>query len=334
MVPDCRFERRSAFRCGNQRAGNFRNCAGRVVVEQPLFAAGRSAQRGATGELRNRCGNGDCGRAAARGNAIHARNYSGAERLRHVVCLRRAGGIFYLHCGVHRGNQSRAFRFAGSGIGTGRRLHDGIQRLPLGALFPRGIHQHGRRRVDRHNAISWRMAAPVCRNAGFQFSRLGAVGADAGRWRILFLSRAEAAGKSAESFYGGRGAAHVFGRDHSRGAAGSCRRQFASRFEAGIARGFLVPVESGAVHLFVHVAAVYVPALPVRSVDAPGLAIFDSAVDRQRDGDRRGPRAAPALGMGASAGVRPDDVTDTVGSRMAGLGRREEGQRARVRGGA
>ena len=36
---------------------------------------GRAAQRRATGELRNRGGNGDCGRAAACRNAFDARNY-------------------------------------------------------------------------------------------------------------------------------------------------------------------------------------------------------------------------------------------------------------------
>jgi hypothetical protein len=64
-----------AFYRGNQRAGNFRNRAGRMVLEQPLFAAGRAAQRRATGELRNRGGDGDCGRAAARRDAFHAGNY-------------------------------------------------------------------------------------------------------------------------------------------------------------------------------------------------------------------------------------------------------------------
>jgi hypothetical protein len=86
----------------------------------------------------------------------------------------------------------------------------------------------------------------------------------------------------------------------------------------------LVFVESGAIHLSVHVAAVYVPALPVRSVDAPGLAIFDSAFDRQRDGDRRGPRAAPALGMEPLDGVSADDGTDLARGRIARVGEREE----------
>ena len=44
------------------------------------------------------------------------------------------------------------------------------------------------------------------------------------------------------------------------------------------------------VHLRVHVAAVHVSALPLRSVDAPGLAIPGAAFDRERDGHRRGPR--------------------------------------------
>ena len=54
VVSDCRPERRAAVHPGHQRAGDFRNRAGRMGVEQPLFAAGRAAQRGATGELRNR----------------------------------------------------------------------------------------------------------------------------------------------------------------------------------------------------------------------------------------------------------------------------------------
>ncbi len=41
------------FILGSQLARNFRDCARRLGVEQPLFAAGRVAQRGAAGELRN-----------------------------------------------------------------------------------------------------------------------------------------------------------------------------------------------------------------------------------------------------------------------------------------
>ncbi len=48
------------------------------------------------------------GGAAAGRDALDSRNYSGAGRLRRLVCFCRACWIFYLHCRVHRGNQSRA----------------------------------------------------------------------------------------------------------------------------------------------------------------------------------------------------------------------------------
>ena len=88
---------------------------------------------------------------------------AGAGGRRRLVHFRGAGGIFHLSGGFHRGNQPRAFRHAGSGIGTGGRLHDRIQRLPLGALLPGRVHQHDRGGVDRHDALSGRLAAAFCR---------------------------------------------------------------------------------------------------------------------------------------------------------------------------
>src|SRR5690242_21437288 len=45
VVPDCRSEHRASVHRGHQRAGNFWNRAGRLVLEQPLLAAGGLAQR-------------------------------------------------------------------------------------------------------------------------------------------------------------------------------------------------------------------------------------------------------------------------------------------------
>jgi NADH-quinone oxidoreductase subunit H len=55
-----------------------------------------------------RSGDGDCGRAASGRDIVDSGNYRGAERLRRVVRLCRAGRIFCLHSCVHRGDQSRA----------------------------------------------------------------------------------------------------------------------------------------------------------------------------------------------------------------------------------
>ncbi len=41
------------FILGGEFAGDLRDCAGRMGVEQPLFAAGSAEQRGAVGELRD-----------------------------------------------------------------------------------------------------------------------------------------------------------------------------------------------------------------------------------------------------------------------------------------
>ena len=46
-------ERRLAFHSGDQLARNLRDRAGRLGFQQPLLAAGRAPQRGATGELRD-----------------------------------------------------------------------------------------------------------------------------------------------------------------------------------------------------------------------------------------------------------------------------------------
>ncbi len=110
------------------------------------------------------------------------------------------------------------------------------------------------------------------------------------------------------------------------------RREYASRPKTRIARGLLVPVQSRRIRLPVHVAALYVPALPLRSTDAPGLAILDPALDRERNGDWHCPGAAPPLGMGAYPRVWVDDAAYAGCGGVAGLGEREEGQRTRVCG--
>ena len=71
--------------------------------------------------------------------------------------------------------------------------------------------------------------------------------------------------------------------------------------QAGNSRRFLVFVQGGRVHLRLYVAALHVSALPLRSADAPGLAISGAAFDCERDGHRRGAHAAPAVGLARGA---------------------------------
>ncbi len=144
---------------------------------------------------------------------------------RHWFVFLRAGRILHLPCRLDRGDQSRAIRFAGSRIGTRRRLYDGIQRLPLVALFPRGIRQHDRGRVHRHHVVSRRLAAAVCRNAGVQFPGWLSLVADGCSRGILLLPRAEATRSGAKTFHGGRWADDVCCGARSGIAAGSGRRE-------------------------------------------------------------------------------------------------------------
>jgi len=74
-------------------------------------------------------------------------------------------GFLHLCRGVNCRNQSRALRSTGSGIGIGGGLHDGVQWIPLGALFPGRVHEHGCCGVDCYDAISGRVAAAVRRIA-------------------------------------------------------------------------------------------------------------------------------------------------------------------------
>ncbi len=193
------------FILGNQRARNFRNRAWRMGFEQPLLAARCAAQRGATGELRNGGGHGDWLAALLLAGTLSTREIVQAQDDYGIWFIFAAPvGFFIYMVGVDRGNQSRAVRFAGSGIGTRRRLHDGIQRFPLGALFPGGIHEHDCRRVDRDDAVSWRLAAAVCALARSFPGRLSNFSTSSRRsmlvvGALLLLSRAEAAGASAEN---------------------------------------------------------------------------------------------------------------------------------------
>ena len=93
---------------GRRLVGNFRNCAGRMGLEQPLLAAGRAAKRGATGELRNRGGNGDCERSDVWRRAEHAGAGGCAGAKARLVHFSRASGIFSVLGRVHRGNESRS----------------------------------------------------------------------------------------------------------------------------------------------------------------------------------------------------------------------------------
>src|SRR5271154_2592832 len=158
-ISDRGSEYRIAFYSGGEFVGDLRDCAGRVGFEQPLFAAGGVAQRGATGELRNRGGAGADFGAAAGGLAFDEGYCAGAVGSGRVVRILGANRIFYLSGGLDRGNQSCAVRFAGSGIGTGGRVHDGVQRISLVALFSGGIREYGDCCGDRDDFISGRLAA-------------------------------------------------------------------------------------------------------------------------------------------------------------------------------
>ena len=65
----------------------------------------------------------------------------------------------------------------------------------------------------------------------------------------------------------------------------------------GVHGAFWFLVKGGRVHLLLHVVPVYVSALPVRPIDAAGLAVFDSAGAGERDRSGCGDRAAGALGL-------------------------------------
>ena len=102
-------------------------------------------------------------------------------------------------------------------------LHDRVQRVPLGSLLSRGIHEHGRGLVDCHDAVSGRLVAAFFGNAVLQFSRFLSAADDAGNRRVLLLSRAQAARPGAETFHGGGGPAVRRRRAGTRRAAGGAR---------------------------------------------------------------------------------------------------------------
>ena len=77
-----------------------------------------------------------CQRFASGGNVeTFARIVDAQYDSRRVVCFSGARGLFHLCGGFHCRNEPRSLRSSRSGIRTGRRLHDGIQRLPLGLYF-------------------------------------------------------------------------------------------------------------------------------------------------------------------------------------------------------
>jgi len=137
----------------------------RLGFEQPLFADGSVAQFGAVGELRDRRGDGAGERAFIYGHAEYQIDRGSAEQRRHLVRAARAGGFFYLPGRLHCGDQPGAVRFAGSRVRAGRRVHDGVQWIPLVALFSRRIHQHDRGGVGCDDAIFWAVGCvllPAC----------------------------------------------------------------------------------------------------------------------------------------------------------------------------
>ena len=98
-------------------------------------------------------------------HAEHDRHCGSAERAADLVHLQvlpagthRVRGVRHRH---GRGNQSRALRSAGSGVGTGRRLPHRVQRLPLVAVLPGGIRGDARGLVHRGHALARRMDAAI-----------------------------------------------------------------------------------------------------------------------------------------------------------------------------
>ena len=143
-----------------------------------------------------------------------------AGTARHLVYFCGAGGIFHLSGGVDRGDQSRAVRHAGSGIRTGGRLHDRIQRIPLGALLPGRIHEHGRGRRRSPRRSFWadgcgRFRERHCFNFLDFFPPLMMLGI-AG---YCFYRAPKQPVRGAEDVHGGGGAAVRAGGADSAGAA-------------------------------------------------------------------------------------------------------------------
>ena len=136
---------------------------------------------------------------------------------------------------------------------------------------------------------------PFANTPCIQFPRLSAAAADALGGRILLPAHAEAARAGAEDVHGRSGIAVHRGGAGADHAAGRTARLVSGHVEAGHTRSVLVPLQGCRVHLRVHVAAVHVSAISLRSIDAAGLAIPGAAFDRERDDDRPGSRAASPI---------------------------------------
>ena len=264
------------------------------------------------------------GAIAARRNAFDARNYSGAGRLRHVVCFCRAGRIFFIYVVASIAETNRApfdLPEAESELVAGYMTEYSGFRWALYFLA-----EYTNMVVVASIATTLFLGGwlrPFAGTPAFNFLDYVPSLLMLGVGGYCFYRAPKQPVKVQSLFMVAVGLLMILVAIIL-AAPLVPAREFASRIEAGIARRVLVPVESRAVHLSVHVAPVYVPALPVRSVDAPGLAIPDSTIDRQRDGDRRRPGAAPAVGMEPLDGVSADDDADAGGGRVAGLGGRKE----------
>src|SRR4029077_12629710 len=180
------------------------------------------------------------------------------------------------------------------------------------------------------------MAAAVCEHVLIQLPRLFSLGADGVGGGVLLSTNAEAACAGTEGVHGRGGrAVHRSGGGVDRTRAGPARIA-ARRVESGNSRRVLVSVQGSRLYLRVHVVAVHVSAISLRSIDVYGLAIPGAAFDRERDGDRPRAGAASAIelarGAGADSGNRAHADRRGVSS---GDGReaRTSSSRRRGRGG-
>ena len=96
------------FILGIGSMGIYRNRAGWMGFEQPLFIAGGVAQRGATCKLRNSGRHGRGERRDAGRDAQHARARRSAIAEPPLVYFPGADRLLSISGGIHRGNQPRA----------------------------------------------------------------------------------------------------------------------------------------------------------------------------------------------------------------------------------
>ncbi len=218
VLPDRRPEHRAALHPGRQLAGNFRHRAGRLGVQQPLFAAGRAAQRGATGELRDVGGNGRRRRAAAGGDAFHARPSCRRRRDDGVWFIFAAPVGFFIYLVASIAETNRApfdMPEAESELVAGYMTEYSGFRWALYFLA-----EYTNMVVVASIATTLFLGGwlrPFSGTPLLQFSRLLSAAADAGDGRVLLLPRAETAGAGAENVHGGGGTAVRCG-----GAAARC----------------------------------------------------------------------------------------------------------------